>query len=174
MFGQKKSDDKVTNLKKSELEDMENAYYSIYKKTPKNETYYINLNDLFYVLFDIRARQILDEQDLIKLNKEMSNISFNSKFEEHKKKLAELMNDYNNILAQAKKECDFNKNVLQSLMFSVDKISDKIFDANEKYEKICDEIVKTGFNNCIKYEKKIINLRDKVQTINKLFNDYYL
>ena len=59
-------------------------------------------------------------------------------------------------------------------MFSVDKISDKIFDANEKYEKICDEIVKTGFNNCIKYEKKIINLRDKVQTINKLFNDYYL
>lgn len=174
MIDQKKFDDKVTNSNEFELDDIENAYYSMYKNRPKNETYYINLNDLFYVLFDIRARQIVDEQNLIKLSKEMSKPSFNTKFEEYKKKLAELMDEYNNILVQAKKECEFNKNVLHSLMFSVGKVSDTIFDAKEKYEKICDEIVKTGFKNCIKYEKKIINLRDKVKAINIVFNDYYL
>ena len=170
MIAQKKTDDNVTDSKMFELEEIKNAYYSMCKISTKDESYYINLNDYIYVLFDIRARQIINEPKLIEMNQKMAKLSPNPKFEEEKKKFAELMTEYKNILEEAKKECEFYKNILFSLIHSLDKTSDKIYDAKEKYEKLCNEIIESRFKCCINYEKKIINLSDKVKNIKNINN----
>ena len=81
----------------------------------------------------------------------MTKFSSNPKFEAEKKIFD--VTEYKNILEEAKKECEFYKNILFSLIHSLDKTSDKIYDAKEKYEKLCNEIIESRFKCCINYEK---------------------
>ena len=167
MFEHKKKDTNADDVQELEVDAIKKVYNSINNLTLKNELYYLAMNDNFYYMFEIRAKQIINEPKLLELNKKFE-LSPYAKFKEETIKFNKYMDEYKEIFDTANSERKYYKEVLLSFYNSMNKIkrTNEKLDVKEKYTKICEEIIDTRLKSIINYEKKIINLKDKFINLN--------
>ena len=127
---------------------------------------YVCANKVNYMFFENTIKKIEIELQNKKeiLNKKLENINDNTALS-NKLILDEIMEDYQKIKVEAKKDVDSDNSILQKIL--EDYINN--FEKNgafEIYKNISKNIVDNTVKKLIRYEKKLILLMDKLKIIN--------
>ena len=127
---------------------------------------YVCANKVNYMFFENTIKKIEIELQNKKeiLNKKLENINDNKALS-NKLILDEIMEDYQKIKVEAKKDVDSDNSILQKILEDYINNLEKN-GAFEIYKNISKNIVDNTVKKLIRYEKKLILLMDKLKIIN--------
>ena len=130
--------------------------------------YCASINYGFRMTFLERVEKLKIRDNLLELEKKITELSSIKKMEsvakEANEQLIKFRNEYCKLMEQSKEDYEFYKNLLSNIENEYDSVSNKKGGKNT-YKDICKNILEQIIQSLIKYEKKIILLNDNIKKL---------
>ena len=130
--------------------------------------YCASINYGFRMTFLERVEKLKIRDNLIELEKKITELSSIKKMEsvvkEANEQLIKFRNEYCKLMEQSKEDYEFYYNLLSNIDHKYNRVSSKKGGKNT-YKDICKNILEQIIQSLIKYEKKIILLNDNIKKL---------
>lgn len=130
--------------------------------------YCASINYGFRMTFLERVEKLKIRDNLIELEKKITELSSIKKMEsvakEANEQLIKFRNEYCKLMEQSKEDYEFYYNLLSNIQNEYNRVSNKKGGKNT-YKDICKNILEQIIQSLIKYEKKIILLNDNIKKL---------
>ena len=130
--------------------------------------YYSSINYGFRMTFLERVEKFKIRDNLLELEKKITELSSIKKMEsvakEANEQLIKFRNEYCKLMEQSKEDYEFYYNLLSNIQNEYNRVSNKKGGKNT-YKDICKNILEQIIQSLIKYEKKIILLNDNIKKL---------
>ena len=130
--------------------------------------YCASINYGFRMTFLERVEKLKIRDNLLELEKKITELSSIKKMEsvakEANEQLIKFRNEYCKLMEQSKEDYEFYKNLLSNIENEYNRVSNKKVGKNT-YKDICKNILEQIIQSLIKYEKKIILLNDNIKKL---------
>jgi len=146
-----------TNLEASSIDQITSFYYDIKKNAKNNGNSYIILNLNLICWFLTRYDLLYKNTDLKDLKERIEHYNGKEDIVELKKKFDDIITASKNPKQKAEKESEFYDILIANIM--------KKNKHKGNHEEVCEEIINSRIISYIKYEKQIINLKDKIKEL---------
>ena len=154
--------------------DFESADESSISNIRQDYTYEVTdhycacINYRFRMTFLERVEKLKIRDNLIELEKKITELSSIKKMEsvakEANEQLIKFRNEYCKLMEQSKEDYEFYYNLLSNIDHKYNRVSSKKGGKNT-YKDICKNILEQIIQSLIKYEKKIILLNDNIKKL---------
>lgn len=154
--------------------DFESADESSISNIRQDYTYEVTdhycacINYEFRMTFLERVEKLKIRDNLIELEKKITELSSIKKMEsvakEANEQLIKFRNEYCKLMEQSKEDYEFYYNLLSNIQNEYNRVSNKKGGKNT-YKDICKNILEQIIQSLIKYEKKIILLNDNIKKL---------
>jgi hypothetical protein len=154
--------------------DFESADESSISNIRQDYTYEVTdhycacINYGFRMTFLERVEKLKIKDNLIELEKKITELSSIKKMEsvakEANEQLIKFRNEYCKLMEQSKEDYEFYYNLLSNIQNEYNRVSNKKGGKNT-YKDICKNILEQIIQSLIKYEKKIILLNDNIKKL---------
>jgi hypothetical protein len=154
--------------------DFESADESSISNIRQDYTYEVTdhycacINYRFRMTFLERVEKLKIRDNLIELEKKITELSSIKKMEsvakEANEQLIKFRNEYCKLMEQSKEDYEFYYNLLSNIQNEYNRVSNKKGGKNT-YKDICKNILEQIIQSLIKYEKKIILLNDNIKKL---------
>jgi hypothetical protein len=130
--------------------------------------YCASINYGFRMTFLERVEKLKIRDNLLELEKKITELSSIKKMEsvakEANEQLIKFRNEYCKLMEQSKEDYEFYYNLLSNIQNEYNRVSNKKGGKNT-YKDICKNILEQIIQSLIKYEKKIILLNDNIKKL---------
>lgn len=130
--------------------------------------YCASINYRFRMTFLERVEKLKIRDNLLELEKKITELSSIKKMEsvakEANEQLIKFRNEYCKLMEQSKEDYEFYYNLLSNIDHKYNRVSSKKGGKNT-YKDICKNILEQIIQSLIKYEKKIILLNDNIKKL---------
>ena len=130
--------------------------------------YCASINYGFRMTFLERVEKLKIKDNLLELEKKITELSSIKKMEsvakEANEQLIKFRNEYCKLMEQSKEDYEFYYNLLSNIQNEYNRVSNKKGGKNT-YKDICKNILEQIIQSLIKYEKKIILLNDNIKKL---------
>ena len=130
--------------------------------------YCASINYEFRMTFLERVEKLKIRDNLLELEKKITELSSIKKMEsvakEANEQLIKFRNEYCKLMEQSKEDYEFYYNLLSNIQNEYNRVSNKKGGKNT-YKDICKNILEQIIQSLIKYEKKIILLNDNIKKL---------
>ena len=130
--------------------------------------YCASINYGFRMTFLERVEKLKIRDNLLELEKKITELSSIKKMEsvakEANEQLIKFRNEYCKLMEQSKEDYEFYYNLLSNIQNEYNRVSNKKGGKNT-YKNICKNILEQIIQSLIKYEKKIILLNDNIKKL---------
>jgi hypothetical protein len=130
--------------------------------------YCASINYGFRMTFLERVEKLKIRDNLLELEKKITELSSIKKMEsvakEANEQLIKFRNEYCKLMEQSKEDYEFYENLLKNIDQKYNRVSSKKGGKNT-YKDICKNILEQIIQSLIKYEKKIILLNDNIKKL---------
>lgn len=130
--------------------------------------YCASINYGFRMTFLERVEKLKIRDNLLELEKKITELSSIKKMEsvakEANEQLIKFRNEYCKLMEQSKEDYEFYENLLSNIDHKYNRVSSKKGGKNT-YKDICKNILEQIIQSLIKYEKKIILLNDNIKKL---------
>ena len=167
----KKNDNNNNNNKGNtalnQLDEMKSAYKDLLDNSNEKER---SLLVSLYARFTVRFEKISKSEQLKELQKKIATFKDKERIKEECNKLNQISEEFKNIREESWKEFKYIHNIL--LRCTLDYQAKKQYkDCTKIYKKISTDLLEKQIQTNIKYEKKIILLKDELDKLTLIFNN---